>query len=74
MTILKEVRLMYGLSQKEFAKQLGINVNTYRSYELGTRNIPDKIKVKILRLRNKGDDTKMADILESTLEALKDLK
>lgn len=70
MTILKEVRLMYGLNQKEFAKQLGINANTYKAYELGTRTIPDRIKIKVLRMRNLGDDKKIADILESTLREL----
>ena len=73
MTLLKEVRLMYGLSQKEFAKQLGINVNTYKAYEIGYRTIPDKLKIKVLRLRNKGDDKKIADILESAIGELKEL-
>lgn len=73
MTILKEVRLMYGLNQREFAKQLGINVNTYKAYELGTRTIPDRIKIKVLRMRNLGDDKKIADILESTLRELEEL-
>lgn len=68
MTILKETRIMYGLNQKEFAKQLKININTYRAYELGYRTIPDELKIKILRLRNKGNDRELADILESTLE------
>lgn len=74
MTLLKEVRLMYGLSQGEFAKQLGINVNTYKAYETGRRTIPDKIKIKVLRLRNKRDDRKIADILESAIGELKEIK
>ena len=74
MTLLKEVRLMYGLTQKELANKLEINLSTYKAYELGFRNTPDKIKIKVLRMRNKGDDKKIADILESTLSALKELK
>lgn len=74
MTLLKEVRLMYGLDQKAFSEKLGVNLNTYRAYEQGKRNVPDDIKIKVLRLRNKGDDSKLADILESVIKELKEIK
>lgn len=74
MTMLKEVRIMYGLTQKEFADRLGINHSTYRAYETGRRTMPDDIKIKVLRLRNKGDDKKIADILESAIGELKGIK
>lgn len=74
MTLLKEVRLMYGLDQKSFSEKLGVNLNTYRAYEQGKRNVPDAIKIKVLRLRNKGDDSKLADILESVIKELREIK
>jgi len=40
---LRAYRESKGLSPTEFAKQLGINVNTLRSYENGNRAIPAEL-------------------------------
>lgn len=49
---LKELRLKYGLSQKELAESLGIKNNTYNQYEHENR-IPDtKTLIKIANYYN----------------------
>ncbi|NLJ19377.1 helix-turn-helix transcriptional regulator, partial [Globicatella sulfidifaciens] len=37
--LLKNFRKSLGLSQKEIAKTIGINLRTYRSYENGSRGL-----------------------------------
>lgn len=64
MTILKQVRLRDGKSQKEMAKELGINFFTYRSYEQGVRELPIEILKKILVLRGTKEDLKLVKVLE----------
>ena len=68
MTILKQLRIANRYTQKEFAKILGINFNTYRSYENGNREIPPKILAKILIMRGTESDLKLAKILEEVYD------
>ena len=41
-----------------------MNINTYRTYELGTRTIPYNVLADFLLLRNYEDDKKLAKILK----------
>ena len=68
MTILKQLRTANRYTQKEFAKILGINFNTYRSYENGNREMPPKVLAKILRMRGTESDLKLAKILEDVYD------
>lgn len=47
MNILKELRTEKGLMQREVAKGVSLAINTYNNYELGIRQIPDEIKIKL---------------------------
>lgn len=64
MTILQGVRLKLNKTRTEMSKMLGLNYYTYRSYELGVREIPPKVLRKILLLRGSDEDKKLAKILE----------
>lgn len=64
MTILKQIRLANRYTQEQFANLLGLNLYTYRSYELGNREIPPKVLKKILKMRGTESDIKLAKILE----------
>ena len=37
---LRELRLKFGLSQKNLAKEVGMTTNTYQRYEYGERELP----------------------------------
>jgi len=47
MNILKELRLEKNLRQSEIAKKIGIGAKSYNHYELGQRQIPDDIKIRL---------------------------
>lgn len=64
MTIFKEVRQKYGLTQQEMADKLNISLRRYRSYEIGERMPKPEIIAKILYVRNKGNDRELAQILK----------
>lgn len=68
MTILKQLRLSNRYTQKQFAKILGVNINTYIAYENGKREIPPKLLAKILKMRGKESDCKLAEMLEKIYE------
>lgn len=38
---IKEVREHFGLSQRKFAKRMGVGASTYNQFENGSRNIKD---------------------------------
>lgn len=44
---IKELRELYEYSQVYVAKQLGINVRTYCHYEIGDRELPSSILIKL---------------------------
>ena len=64
MTLLKQYRLLNGLSQKEMAEKMGISLNAYRNYELAKRTMPLKIIYNFLKLRNLEEDKKLIKTLE----------
>lgn len=64
MTILKEYRIKERYKQKDMANMLNMNINTYRTYELGTRKMPYEVLADFLLLRNYEDDKKLAKILK----------
>lgn len=47
MNILKNLRLEKGYKQKDVANLLGVGQRAYSNYELGKRQVPDDIKVKL---------------------------
>ncbi len=47
MKTLKELRLEKELKQKEVAKAIGIELSAYGNYELGLRQVPDDIKIRL---------------------------
>lgn len=49
MNFLKQYRKEYKITQKDLANELGITLRTYRSYEYGTRTIPEEIFIEILK-------------------------
>lgn len=65
MTILKEYRIKERYKQKDMANMLNMNINTYRTYELGTRTIPYNVLADFLILRNYEDDKKLVEILKN---------
>jgi SOS-response transcriptional repressor LexA len=44
---IREIRQIYGESQRSFAKRLGIVQQTYANYESGRADIPDDLKRKL---------------------------
>jgi transcriptional regulator with XRE-family HTH domain len=49
MNFLKQYRKEYAITQKELAKNLNISLRRYRSYEQGTRTIPEEIFIEVLK-------------------------
>ena len=68
MTIFKEVREKYGITQQELADGLKIPLRRYRSYEQGTRTPDYETVAKILYIRNKGRDRELAKILKELIK------
>lgn len=68
MTIFKEVRQTYGVTQQEMADNLEIPLRRYRSYEHGLRVPSWDVVVKILWMRNKGKDRELAKILDNLIK------
>lgn len=68
LTILKQFRLDNRYTQKEMAKMLELNLNTYRNYELGNRTVPYCLLRRFLLLRGNEDDIKLANILKEIEE------
>lgn len=64
MTIYKKYRLENNLTQKEMAKKLNININTYTNYENGRRGMPYNLLADFLLLRGYAEDIKLAKILK----------
>ncbi len=58
MEILKKLRMQKGISQKELAKQIGIEYQNYNKYELG-KNEPNLTTIK-----------KLADFFDVSLDFL----
>lgn len=68
MTIFKEVREKYKITQQKLADGLKIPLRRYQSYERGER-MPDYGTVaKILYIRNKGRDRELAKILKELIK------
>lgn len=53
---LKELRLKYNYTQKEISTLLNISLNSYSLYELGKREIPIIILIKLSRIYNTSID------------------
>lgn len=53
---LREARKNAGLSQKDFAKKLGLNARTYASYERGERDISTALLLNICKTLNISSD------------------
>lgn len=53
---LREARKNAGLSQKDFAEKLGLNVRTYASYERGERDISTALLLNICKTLNISSD------------------
>ena len=68
MTIFKEVREKYGITQQELADSLKIPLRRYRSYERGERMPDYETVAKILYIRNKGRDRELAKILKELIK------
>lgn len=49
MNFLKQYRKEYKITQTKLAEELNITLRTYRSYEQGTRTIPEEIFLHILK-------------------------
>jgi len=68
MTILKEYRIDNRLKQKHMAEKLNCSIQSYRLYENGEKEIPNRVLLKFLRLRGTEDDLIVADALEELYE------
>lgn len=84
---LKQVRMKTGLSQKEFAEKIDVNLSNYSSYERGVRRIYPETLVKINNFLNVNlhwlitgegkmlmDDNQDIDIDSDTRKILKSIK
>lgn len=68
MTIFKEVREKYKITQQELADGLKIPLRRYQSYERGERMPDYETVAKILYIRNKGRDRELAKILKDLIK------
>lgn len=57
-------RKKLNLTQKEMAEKLYLSINTYRSYEKGTRQAPVDVCIKILELSGEEADYKIIQCLK----------
>ncbi len=56
MNILKELRLQYGYTQTDVAKQLNIKQNTYSQYETGARELSLDTLIALAKLYDTSTD------------------
>lgn len=68
MTIFKEVREKYKITQQKLADGLKIPLRRYQSYERGERMPDYETVAKILYIRNKGRDRELAKILKELIK------
>lgn len=61
---LKELRKKNGLSQREFANKLGINMRTYASYERGERDVSTAVLLNICQSLNISSDVLLGNDTE----------
>ncbi len=50
-------RTMVGMTQEEMAKELGVSINTYRTYEDNPEKMSVEIANKFIGIINKTDST-----------------
>ena len=50
-------RTMVGMTQEEMAKELGVSINTYRTYEDNPEKMSVEIANKFIGIINKTDNT-----------------
>lgn len=68
MTILKEYRIDNNLKQTEMCDKLNCSIASYRLYENGKKEIPNKVLLAFLRLRGMESDINLAKVLEELYE------
>ena len=52
----RAIRLHYGLSQREFAKHLGVSYSTISAIESGRRKVTKNMRIKIAQTFDLNDD------------------
>ena len=57
MNKVKGFRTMVGMTQEEMAKELGVSINTYRTYEDNPEKMSVEIANKFIGIINKTDNT-----------------